>query len=51
MDLARQCHYEMRNKTERVITFMKLDDYERRSSRLTAAVESVEKQVGKALKK
>jgi uncharacterized protein (TIGR00106 family) len=47
MDLARECHLEMRKKTERVITFMKLDDYGERTGRLTAAVESVEQKVGK----
>ena len=27
MEVARKCHVEMRKKTERVITFMKLDDF------------------------
>lgn len=51
MDVARKCHTEMRRKTERVVTFMKLDDYEERTGRLTAAVASVEQKVGKPLKK
>lgn len=51
MDLARQCHNEMRKKTARVITLMKLDDYEGRTGRLTAAVESAEKKLGKTLKR
>ncbi len=51
MDVARKCHTEMRRKTERVVTFMKLDDYEERAGRLTAAVASVEQKVGKPLKK
>ena len=51
MDVARKCHSEMRKKTERVVTFMKIDDYAERAGRLTAAVASVEKKVGKALKK
>jgi len=51
MKVAKDCHGEMRKKTERVITFMKVDDYGDRSGRLTAAVESVEKKLGKALKK
>ncbi len=46
-----KCHSEMRKKTERVITLMKVDDYAERSGRLTAAVESVEKKLGKAAKK
>lgn len=51
MDIAMKCHSEMRKKTERVITLMKMDDYAERSGRLTAAVESVEKRMGKATKK
>lgn len=51
MRLAGQCHSEMRNKTERVITYMKIDDYSDRTGRLTAAVESVEKKVGKPVRK
>jgi len=51
MDVAQKCHAEMRKKTERVVTFMKLDDYAERTGRLTAAVASVEKKVGKTLKK
>ena len=35
MDVARKCHAEMRKKTERVVTFMKVDDYaERRRARV-----------------
>jgi uncharacterized protein (TIGR00106 family) len=51
MKVAKNCHDEMRKKTERVITFMKVDDYAERTGRLTAAVESVEKKLGKAVKK
>ena len=51
MDIAKRCHGEMRKKTERVITSMKVDDYAERSGRLTAAVESVEKKMGRAAKK
>ena len=51
MDVARKCHNEMLRKTERVITLMKIDDYAGRTGRLAAAVASVEKKVGKALKK
>ncbi len=49
--MAKNCHGEMRKKTERVITFMKVDDYADRTGRLVAAVESVEKKLGKAIKK
>ena len=51
MKVAKNCHDEMRKKTERVITMMKVDDYADRRHRLAAAVESVEKKLGKALKK
>lgn len=51
MDVARKCHAEMRKKTARVVTFMKIDDYAERSGRLTAAVTSVETKVGKPVKK
>jgi len=51
MDVAKKCHMEMRKKTERVITLLKVDDYEERTGRLTAAVESVERKVGKPVKK
>lgn len=51
MDVAQKCHSEMRKKTERVITLMKIDDYADRAGRLTAAVESVENKIGKPLKK
>ncbi len=51
MEVARKCHTEMRKKTERVVTFMKLDDYADHTGRLSAAVASVEAKVGKAVKK
>ena len=51
MDVAKKCHTEMRKKTERVLTLMKVDDYADRSGRLTTAVESVENKIGKPIKK
>ena len=51
MDVARKCHAEMRKKTERVITFMKLDDYADRTGRLTGAIASVEGELGRPVKK
>ena len=51
MDLAKRCHLAMRGKTERLITLIKIDDYEQRTGRLTAAVKSVEDKVGKPVKK
>ena len=51
MDLAKKCHTEMRKKTERVLTLMKVGDYADRGGWLTAAVESVENKIGKPVKK
>lgn len=51
MDVARKCHAEMRQKTERVITFMKVDDYADRAGRLTGAIASIEGKFGKPVKK
>ncbi len=51
MDLAKGCHQTMRGKTERVVTLIKIDDYEQRTGRLTAALKSVEDKVGKPVKK
>ena len=51
MDVAKQCHNEMRKKTDRVITIMHADDYGDRTGRLSGAVESVAKKVGKSIKK
>jgi uncharacterized protein (TIGR00106 family) len=51
MEVARKCHTEMRKKTERVMTFMKLDDYGDRTGRLTEAIASVEGKLGRPVKK
>jgi uncharacterized protein (TIGR00106 family) len=51
MDVARKCQAEMRKKTERVVTFMKVDDYAERTGRLTAAISSVETKAGPPVKK
>ncbi len=41
----------MKKKSSRVMTLMKLDDYEERTGRLAAAIKSVEDKVGKPVKK
>ncbi len=51
LGVAKKCHSAMLHKTERVITLMKIDDYAERSGRLAGSVASVEKKVGKTLKK
>ena len=51
MDVARKCHAAMRLKTERVVTFMKVDDYADRTGRLAGAIASIEEKFGKPVKK
>jgi uncharacterized protein YqgV (UPF0045/DUF77 family) len=51
MDVARKCHAETRQKTERVITFMKVDDYADLAGRLAGAIASIEGKLGKPVKK
>jgi uncharacterized protein (TIGR00106 family) len=51
VDVARKCHEEMRKKSRRVMTSIKIDDYAERTGRLTTMVKSVENKVGKPLKK
>ena len=51
MDVTKNCHSTMRGKTARVITLMKLDDYEQRTGRIRTAVNSVEEKVSKPVKK
>ena len=50
MNLAKTCHQNIRGRNDRVITLIKLDDYEQRKGRLVAAVKSVEDKVGKSVK-
>lgn len=51
MDVAKRCHNEMRKKTDRVVTIMHADDYGDRVDRLSGAVDSVSKRLGKPVKK
>lgn len=51
VDVAKKCHMDMRKKTERVITLMRIDDYEQRTGRLSKAVDSIEQKVGKRIKR
>lgn len=51
MDLAKQCHFEVRTKTERVLTMMRLDDYGERTGEIAGAVERVEQKLGRTVKK
>ena len=51
MDLAKRCHFAVRNKTERVLTMMRLDDYGERSGEIEGAVRRVEQKLGRAVKR
>lgn len=51
MAVARECHMRMHSKTECVIILIKLDDYEDGTGQLTAAIASVEANVGKPARK
>ena len=51
MDLAKRCHFEVRKKTERVLTMMRLDDYGERTGEIQGAVNRVERKLGRAVKK
>lgn len=51
LGLAKRCHAAMRQKTRRVITSIKIDDYEGRSGRLASMVRSIEEKVGKPVRK
>jgi uncharacterized protein YqgV (UPF0045/DUF77 family) len=51
MDVVRRCHEQMRTRTERVITLIKIDDYDGCTGRLAGAVASVEEKLGRPLRK
>ncbi len=49
--LARECHFAVRNKTERVLTMIRIDDYGDRTGEIEGAVKRVEQKLGRAVKK
>ncbi|MGH9586494.1 MAG: MTH1187 family thiamine-binding protein [Acidobacteriaceae bacterium] len=51
MKLARECHFEARRNTERVLTMIRIDDYDDRTGEIAGAVSRVEQKLGRALKK
>ncbi len=51
MNLAKQCHFEVRTKSERVLTMMRLDDHGERTGEIEGAVNRVEQKLGRAVKK
>ncbi len=51
MDLISKCHHEMRKRSKRVVTDIKIDDREGAKNRISGKIESVENKLGKKLKK
>lgn len=50
-DLIRECHAEMRKSSRRVLTTIRIDDREGVTDGLTAKVASVERKLGREVKK
>jgi len=46
-----KCHFAVRNKSERVLTMIRIDDYGERTGEIEGAVNRVEKELGRAVKK
>lgn len=51
LDLIKQCHQKMRQFSSRVITAISIDDREGAVGRITGKIESVEKTLGREVKK
>ncbi len=51
MEVLRGCHETARKKTNRALLLMRLDDYEDRTGLLRGAVNSVERALGRPVKK
>lgn len=49
--LARECHFAVRNRTERVLTMIRIDDYGERVGEIEGAVKRVEQKLGRAVRK
>lgn len=49
--VAKRCHFEAREKSERVLTMIRLDDYGERTGEIDGAVDRVEKKLGRKVKK
>ena len=50
-ELVRACHKKMAEDSERVITSLKIDDFKGAKGRLNGKIESVEKHLGREVKK
>lgn len=51
MEVARRCHEEARRSSSRVLTLMRVDDYEGRTNEIHDAVQRVERKLGRPLRK
>jgi uncharacterized protein (TIGR00106 family) len=51
MGLIKKCHQLLAGETERVITHISIDDRKGRTQRITGKVESIERILGKEMKK
>src|SRR5665213_428626 len=49
--LARECHFEVRKKTDRVLTLIRIDDYGERTGEIEGGVNRIEQKLGRAVKK
>jgi len=49
--LAEECRFAVRNKTERVLTMMRIDDYGERTGEIEGAVSRVEQKLGRTVRK
>jgi uncharacterized protein (TIGR00106 family) len=51
MDLIRRCHEAVMSTSERVVTSISIDDRKGKPNRIDQKVESIERRIGKVLKK
>ena len=51
MKLVKKCHKTVLNNSERVLTTISIDDRKHKTNRIAEKVKSVEKRIGKTLKK
>ena len=49
--LARECHFEVRKKTDRVLTLIRIDDYGERTGEIESGVNRIEQKLGRAVKR
>lgn len=51
MSLAKECHFEVRKSSDRVLTMMRIDDFGDRSGEIAGAVNRVESRLGRTVRK